>query len=140
MIHTSYIAFTLGREWRLSLAELIALYGISSMVVYDERVAIFHIEDCTRQDFLTLGGTIRAIEVREISGKDRFLEATVEDMKERHSTVSGGKIHFALGAYASHTIPLFELGLRVKKYLATSGITARLINKDNSNIVSAVWK
>lgn len=85
MTTSSSVAFTLGREWRLSLAELIALYGISSMVAYDERVAIFHIEDFTRQDFLTLGGTIRAIEVREISGKDQFLDAVVEDIQDRHS-------------------------------------------------------
>lgn len=38
-------AFTLGREWKLSLAELFAIFGEKSYHSHSEIVAIFSISD-----------------------------------------------------------------------------------------------
>jgi hypothetical protein len=36
-------AFTLGREWKISLAELIALFGIDAYQSHSETIALFQI-------------------------------------------------------------------------------------------------
>jgi tRNA G10 N-methylase Trm11 len=50
-----------------------------------------------------------------------------------------GKYTFALGSYGVE-YRSSDIGLRIKKTLSESGISARLSNIENKNIVSAVWK
>jgi hypothetical protein len=42
-MYTNLYAFTLGREWKLSLAELFALFGEKSYHSHSETIAIFSI-------------------------------------------------------------------------------------------------
>jgi hypothetical protein len=44
MKKTPLFAFTLGRENKLSLAELIALFGNEALIDFDDIIAIFSLE------------------------------------------------------------------------------------------------
>ncbi len=50
-----------------------------------------------------------------------------------------GKYNFALGVYGGE-YRLSDIGLRVKKTLHDTGVSARIVNIENKNIVSAVFK
>lgn len=50
-----------------------------------------------------------------------------------------GKYTFALGVYGGE-FRLSDIGLRIKKTLSEHGVSSRLVNTENKNIISAVWK
>jgi hypothetical protein len=66
MIDNTY-AFTLGREWKLSLAELFAVFGEENYISHTEIVALFRIhgysDEQLQKKFLTLGGSVRIIRI-----------------------------------------------------------------------------
>lgn len=137
MIQIHTYAFILGREWRLSLAELIAVFGPDNLLSHNEEIAIFSQNSPIRNDIIdTLGGTIRIIEILGETDTKKFPTDVIKILTEKGSS---GKIHFALGTYGE-TLLLDEIGLRIKKTLASHGIATRYINPKNSNINAATFK
>ena len=59
----SLFAFILGREYKLSLAELIHVFGQSNLRDFNEEIAIFELEKLDSKAILSLGGTTRIIQI-----------------------------------------------------------------------------
>ncbi|GAB0174209.1 MAG: TRM11 family methyltransferase [Candidatus Altimarinota bacterium] len=133
----NHYAFTLGREWKLSLAELFSIFGEKSYVCHNEQVTIFQLLDKEKDiiaNFRNIGGSIRVMKVLQETETKKFATDVIE-----HIGKPEGKFHFALGVYGED----FEqnhVGLRIKKTLGEKGISARLINTENKNINAAGWK
>jgi tRNA G10 N-methylase Trm11 len=144
-------AFTLGREWKLSLAELIAIFGMESYREHTELLAIFEIrgwsDEQVVQRFLMIGGSIRVMKIISETDMKRFPTDVIAHIRERQSHLDekdiekkeSRKITFALGSYGVD-FPVSNIGLRIKKTLQEHGLSARLVNTENKNIVSAVFK
>lgn len=154
-------AFTLGREWKLSLAELFAVWWAGSYREHSETVAIFQIvgysDDQIAKKFLTIGGSIRVMKIVGETDPKRFptdvirlLEDITHGITERNASIQSlndskipslqsTKITFALGSYGID-FQLSNIGLRIKKTLSERGHSVRLVNTENENIVSAVFK
>lgn len=79
-------AFTLGREWKVSLAELMAIFGTESYQSHSETVAIFQIvgysTEQLQRKFLTIGGSIRIIEILGDSSVSTFPTDVIEFMRQ----------------------------------------------------------
>lgn len=133
-------AFTLGREWRVSLAELIAIFGIEAYQSHSEMMAIFQIIWYSREQlqrkFLNIGGSIRIIEILWNSSIATFPTDVIECLRNRKET---HKIDFALGAYGTE-FRLSDIGLRIKKTMQENGTSIRLVNGKNENINAASFK
>ncbi len=133
-------AFTLGREWKISLAELMAIFGTESYKSHTETIAIFQIvgysAEQLQRKFLTIGGSIRIIEILGDSSVATFPTDVIEYMRDSKWT---GKIDFALGSYGTE-FRLSDIGLRIKKTLQDSGSSIRLVNQKNENINAASFK
>ena len=75
-------AFTLGREWKISLAELMAIFGTESYQSHTETIAIFQIvgysTEQLQRKFLTIGGSIRIIEILGESSISTFPTDVIE--------------------------------------------------------------
>lgn len=152
---SSLFAFTLGREWKLSLAELIAIFGRESYRDHSETIAIFEIrgysDEQIQKRFLTIGGSIRVMKVITETDTKRFPTDVIHAILETRDSKLGErsesritnhesrKTTFALGAYGLD-FQLSNIGLRIKKTLQESGLSVRLVNTENKNIVSAVFK
>ena len=71
-----YFAFTLGREWKLSLAELFAVWGEENYREHSETIAIFQIygysDEQIQKRFLTIGGSIRVMKIVGETDPKRF--------------------------------------------------------------------
>lgn len=135
----SLYAFTLGREWKLSLAELFSIFGESHYHSHSEEIALFHVEKTPeemREIFASIGGSIRLIELIAETDEKRFPTDVISEIRAHGKD---GKMNFALGAYGLE-YRLSDIGLRIKKTLSDEGVSARLVNRENSNIVSAVFK
>ena len=137
---TSLYIFTLGREWKLSLAELFAVWWTDAYQTHTEEVAIFQIvgysDEQLQKKFLTLGGQIRIIKVIWDTTLATFPTDVIADIDSRQLE---WKISFALGAYGCE-FRLSDIGLRIKKTLQERKYSARLVNTENKNINAASFK
>lgn len=81
--------FTLGREWKLSLAELIAIFGRESYCEHTETIAIFEIRGWSDEQivkrFLTIGGSIRVMRVISDTDMKRFPTDVIREIRDTHS-------------------------------------------------------
>lgn len=136
-MQTYLYAFTLGREYKLSLAELAHIFGFANLREHSETVAIFEISELLDPSVLqSIGGTIRIIEIIGESDDKRFATDVLAHIKKAGKD---GKVNFALGAYGTE-FRLSDIGLRIKKTLHDDGLSARLVNTKNENINAATWK
>jgi hypothetical protein len=80
-------AFTLGREWKVSLAELFALWGTDAYQSHTETVAIFQIvgysSEQLQRKFLNIGGSIRIIAILGDTTPASFPTDVIEFMNSR---------------------------------------------------------
>lgn len=128
-------AFILGREYKLSLAELVHVFGYENLSLHSEEVAIFDIEKLDSKAILSLGGTTRIIEITDETAPESFATDAIA-LLETHEKNS--KFSFALASFGL-TFPLADAGMRAKKTIAKN-YTTRLANTKNENIHSAVFK
>lgn len=137
---TSLYAFTLGREWKLSLAELISIWWEESYQTHSEEIAIFQIigysDEQLAKRFLTLGGSIRMIAITGESSPETFPTDVIALINnEKHES----KFTFALGSYGIE-YRLSDIWLRIKKTLTEKWLSVRLANTENKNINAASFK
>jgi tRNA G10 N-methylase Trm11 len=134
------IVFTLGREWKLSLAELVSIFGQENLKLHTEELAFFDIGDKTdvniRDIFSHIGGSIRVIRLIRTISETSFVPDIVSHIRAKHTS---GKCTFAIGSYGRN-IEHFGLWLKIKKILQEKNISARLVNQENKNINSASYK
>lgn len=137
--HHSLFAFTLGRHWKLSLAELISVFSEENYQTHTETIAIFQIpgysDEQLQKKFLTLGGSIRIIKILSETDEKRFPTDVIAYIEKQWNK----KVDFALGAYEKE-YRLSDIGLRIKKTLGERGIPSRLVNQKNENINAASFK
>jgi tRNA G10 N-methylase Trm11 len=135
-------AFELGREWKVSLAEIEAIFGRSAIISVQPKLACIDTQLPVSNIASTMGGVIRAFElVQELRDAKMFPHRVAELIRALDIS---GKIPFGLGQIWGNA-PLFSLGLRLKKDIRSGGEThtplnVRFVNKDDQNLVSAVVK
>ncbi len=164
MKNTLY-AFTLGREYRLSLAELFSVFWEGTYIEHTEEIAIFSIsweESDIIAKFRNIGGSIRVMRIVDETDEKKFPTDVIRELESFHSrhsdegrihswkildpsqaqddgTMKKSKVTFALGAYGLE-YRTSDIWLRIKKTLGESDISSRLVNTENKNIVSAFFK
>lgn len=131
----SLFAFILGREYKLSLAELIHVFGQQNLRDFSEEIAIFELEKLDSKAILTLGGTTRIIQIMSETTPESFATDAFEILSKKEKN---SKFSFALAAFGLR-FPLADAGMRIKKTL-TKNFSVRLLNAKNENIHSAVFK
>ena len=131
----SLFAFILGREYKLSLAELIHVFGQSNLRDFNEEIAIFEFEKLDSKAILALGGTTRIIQIVRETTLESFATDAIEILSQKEKN---SKVSFALASFGAKC-PLADVGMRVKKTLAKN-FSVRLLNVKNENIHSAVFK
>ncbi len=137
---TTLYAFTLGREWKLSLAELFSLFWDRAFVMHSEEVAIFELgndENDIIAIFRNIGGSIRVMRIISETDERKFPTDVISQVENTEK--KSGKITFALWAYGLE-YRASDVGLRIKKALTEKGLSVRLGNTENKNINAASWK
>lgn len=118
------IVFFLGREPKLSAAEIRAVFSDSSSITIKEnRLFLATDQDIRPETLITkLGGTIKIAE--EISTEGSLNEAIADYLEQ---SANGNKIHFSLAGDGGK-----PLALAVKKILKERGVSVRYIEPKNS--------
>jgi len=132
--------FILGREFRLSLAEIYSLFPGAVFEFANEQIALItnvsEMEVCAR--FAHMGGIIKIIKILdEVKDVPDFMTAAKEYLSQVDRT---NKVPFAVAGYGEK-FDNFATGLRIKKFLKPcEDKSFRLVNKEPKNINSAVYK
>lgn len=126
-------AFELGREWKLSLAEIEALFGAKSIKNASEKLAIIETDLEVGPIFGRMGGVIRAFKIHGGLPDIRTFPHRVEEVLL--NAPDDGKISFALGTIGEK-FGVFQSGLRIKKTVKAKGKSIRFANKDDKNLVA----
>lgn len=83
---TNLFAFTLGREWKLSLAELFAVFGSDTYQEHSETIAIFQIvgysDEQIQKRFMSIGGSIRVIKIIGASSEKTFPTDVIDQLRK----------------------------------------------------------
>lgn len=133
-------AFILGREFRLSLAEVENLFPRAIFEYANEQFALVSeiSEKEIRTVFPYMGGTIKVIKIlEEVKDVPDFMTVAKSYLERVDRT---NKVPFAVAGYGEK-FDNFATGLRIKKFLkACEDKSFRLVNKEPKNINSAVYK
>ncbi|MCP4523106.1 MAG: hypothetical protein GY828_02705 [Candidatus Gracilibacteria bacterium] len=122
--------FLLGREFKLSVAEILSVFPNIKTVYQDKQLLLG--ENISEEEILKkatkLGGTIKIISLTTTSKEvgDLIYEKAPDE----------GKYHYALSVYGIKK-PLKEILLKVKKQLREDSISSRFTNKEFKNLSSA---
>lgn len=129
-------AFILGREYKLSLAELIHRFGYDNLIDYNQEISIFELEEnLSANTIFSLGGTTRIIQILNETKPETFATDVIAHIEQNEKN---SKIHFALANFGLK-FPLLDTGMRMKKTLSKN-FSVRFLNAKNENIHSAVFK
>jgi len=133
-------AFILGREFRLSLAEVENLFPTAIFEYVNEQFALVSeiSEEEVRAVFPYMGGTIKVIKILdEVKDVPDFMTVAKSYLEQVDRT---NKVPFAVAGYGEK-FDNFATGLRIKKFLKScEDKSFRLVNKEPKNINSAVYK
>ncbi len=137
------IAVALWREFRLSIAEIYAIFPTSKLLFANKEIAIFdtlYPEDL-KERFHTLWWSIKCINLRWIvKDKKWFLSSSISLIEDIWDLSDTWKFCFAIASYWMD-LDLFTLWIQLKKELnKTLNIKPRLVNKNSGNINAATYK
>jgi tRNA G10 N-methylase Trm11 len=133
-------AFALGREFKLSVAEIASACPECRFVSVDPKLAVVDgiNAETALSIFSRLGGSVRVFEILSECTVGDFARRSTEYLKTKIAG-SEGKHSFALAAFGGE-VPLFDAGLRVKKALKEEDLSVRLCNVENRTINAASFK
>ncbi|MCH2189287.1 methyltransferase domain-containing protein [Candidatus Gracilibacteria bacterium] len=125
--------FQLGREYKLSIAEILNVFPDGNIVFFDQKNLILdHIDEKTileRSPYL--GGSIKISEVSKYRNYDEIYDYIAERASEK-----GGKFQYGLSVFGVRSDLKKQL-TTIKKYLKEKSISSRFVNQDFSNVSSA---
>ncbi|MDD3145371.1 MAG: hypothetical protein PHV23_04640 [Candidatus Gracilibacteria bacterium] len=119
------IGFALGREHKLSIAEILAVFPEGKAVYFSKDILI--LDGIDKDEILkkanSLGGTIKIIEIIDSDILDDALK-------------SEGKFKYGISTFGDKK-NLKEILNTTKKILKENGVSSRFVNKDFTNLSSA---
>ncbi|MFA5916605.1 MAG: hypothetical protein WC850_00035 [Candidatus Gracilibacteria bacterium] len=128
-------AFELGREYRLSIAELYSLFPKIEVVYFDEKILL--VNNIEENELLRIapkiGGTIKISKIQSTEYKMQNIEEIFEYMKDFFQE---RKTNYAINFYGKVKTNQKDFLLKSKKYFAKLGLSTRFVNQDFNNIKS----
>ncbi len=130
----SLYAFTLGRQYKLSIAEIGSVFGWENIRDFDRDIAIVETEKILDTNTLhLLGGTIRIISLQiPKAGFKEYIESHIKK-------IQSDKINIALSAYGDE-IDRKNLSSNIKNTMKKHGKNIRYVGENHKNINAGSYK
>jgi len=126
--------FQLGREFKLSIAELFAVFP-EMVVLYSEK-SVMVVDWLSEEEILSkasiLWGTIKIFELKMFTDTDSIL-AGIWNVWKNYDT----KFNYWLNIFWDANIKLSKMLMNVKRHLKAEWISSRFVNKNDVNLSSA---
>ena len=130
--------FQLGREFKLSIAEIFAVFP-NIEVLYSAK-SVMIVSWLTKEEILKkadfLGGTIKIFELNMYPDFDGILFNV-----SKVWALSDSKFNYWLNLFGDTKMSLWKVLTKIKRHLKSEGISSRFVNKNESNLSSAqiIW-
>lgn len=138
-----HYTFILGREYLLSLAEIIQVFKAENiefeLIVFNNQFAVFKCDELGQTIFSRLGGSKKYGEVEPVDTKE--VEAKIEDLVR--SVRIKKKLNFGISEYGDASRKekdIKALGLAIKNRLKEEGINSRFVTSKMAQLSSVVVK
>ncbi len=122
-----------GREFKLSIAEILAVFPGIKIITVSKSVTVF--DGVSEEEILekapNLGWSIKIMKIREVLGKDVKIPEIIRDYFEGKT----GKIDYGINTFPEKP-ELKKILIDTKKILQANQIFSRFVNKDFRNISS----
>ncbi|MDD4151295.1 MAG: hypothetical protein PHR68_01655 [Candidatus Gracilibacteria bacterium] len=122
-----------GREFKLSIAEILAIFPTIKIITVSKSVTIF--DGVSIDEILekspNLGGSIKIMEIREILDKNSKIPEIILNYFEGKT----GKIDYGINTFPEKP-ELKKILIDTKKILQANSISSRFVNKDFRNLSS----
>lgn len=131
--------FELGREFKLSLAEIFSFFKDYTIIYLDEKILLldnlndFEIKDFTKK----AGGTIKIFEIKNIFSKSTKSLEIFDFIRQELEKLVWGKKDFWISFFGESKFDAKRFLLDAKKFLKEQNISSRFVNKDFQNLSSA---
>ncbi len=126
--------FQLGREFKLSIAELFSVFP-NMEIIYSEK-SVMIINHISEKDIMInssiLGWTIKIFELKMFSDTDSILYH-IWELWEKYEN----KFNYWLNIFGNQKLKLPKILMNVKRHLKAKKISSRFVNKNDSNLSSA---
>nr|MDD3719947.1 hypothetical protein [Candidatus Gracilibacteria bacterium] len=128
--------FELGREYRLSIAEIYSLFPQMEIVYFDEKILLVdNLDEKKLKDISSkLGGTIKIINIENKKYKIQNTEDIYSEMLL--SFTDERKNNYAINFYGKTKFNQKDFLLKAKKYFQKNDLSSRFVNQDFQNIKS----
>lgn len=132
--------FELGREYRLSLAEIWAFFPKANQVFISEKIIILgdisqiEIDEFTKK----CGGTIKVFRVIKTLKKPQAGELIVESYETLTKGKTSGKVKYGINMYGERVPALRAFLPPLKQKLKWEWVSSRFLNQNFMNLSSAI--
>lgn len=122
-----------GREFKLSIAEILAVFPGIKIITVSKQVTVFDgvSEDEILEKAKNLGWSIKIMKIREVFPKEARIPEIIRDYFEGKT----GKIDYGINTFPEKP-ELKKILIDTKKTLQASNISSRFVNKDFRNLSS----
>jgi tRNA G10 N-methylase Trm11 len=131
--------FELGREYKLSIAEILNIFPFVKVIWVDEKVCI--IEWITREMLLKkadrFGGTIKIFEIQKQFPVTEKVATIGNVIKDSLLSKREGKLSYGLSLFWKNSIDQKKFLMNLKHAFKEAGVNSRFINQDFKNLSSA---
>lgn len=122
--------FLLGREFKISVAEIISAFPNATTIYQSKEILV--LENISKEEILSkitrIGGTIKVTTIEETT-------KTIQEALEEKAPYEG-KFRYGLNLFWER-VSMKEILMKVKKHLRSKDISARFTNKDFKNLNAA---
>ena len=126
--------FQLGREFKLSIAELFAVFPTMNVLYSAKSVMV--VDGLEDEEILgkasILWGTIKIFELKMYTDTDSILNSIWNIWRNYDS-----KFNYGLNIFWAEKLRLAKMLMNVKRHLKAEGISSRFVNKNDVNLSSA---
>lgn len=130
--------FILGKDQKLSIAELYAVYSDAIFTpTGDSSILVETPQKISQSDFDRLGGVIKMGDVKGMTDREGLMELLIESLLEGHVS---GKLNYGISLYGWPERQLKTLLIGLKKALKSAGISSRFANQNFKNLSVAQKK
>lgn len=135
----TYIWFQLWREWKLSVAELLAVFSESEVLFSWNSILILGniSKETVEKNFYKLGWSIKAFECNFFGNIDEIYEKILEIWE-----MQDWKFKYSINLFWEKNISLTNILKKTKNLLKNKNISARYFNKDDWKNLSSgqiIW-
>ncbi|RAL55099.1 hypothetical protein BLD25_04980 [Candidatus Gracilibacteria bacterium GN02-872] len=130
----NYFGFQLGREWKLSIAEILAIFPDSEILFSGSSVLILGniLKEDISTNFSKIGGTIKIFELDFFANIEDIYESILETALNTE-----GKFKYSLNLFGDKSLKLENILKKTKNLLKNKSISARYFNKDDGKNLSS---